>query len=452
VIGLPEDAVRGALDRVRLARPCVVSATVELTEPGAIAPWPTRTEPAAGTAGVSSGPSAGSAPIAVAVAATTAEIDETRRQARPRLTHVDAMRPVKQLGVVSTHALQYFAPAGSIGVGAGLMLTHVTRFAFMFISSAMLVYAYPYVRRGGWRTFWRRRLLAVAVPYMAWTLIYFALGVEQAGRVGSIASDGEHLGSLLLTGYDQLYFLVLLLQFYLIYPAFLWLIRRTERHHWWLLAVSLALEVAAFWLVHDQVVPGWMLGKGATRELWNYQLFVVAGAVTAWHYQAVHAWLSRHWRGLLAASAMAVAIGEGWYLLSAYGVPGFRAGDPSDPFQPTEIPLYLGLIAVVYLLGLLMTREGRPRWLRSLVQAGADYSYGIYLSQVLFLTLLGTLGWASLDRYLPWEVVTAGGVAVVFVAAGLLTAVMARLPGARATAGIPRRPWRTTNGGSHGGR
>jgi hypothetical protein len=30
------------------------------------------------------------------------------------------MRPVKQLGVVSTHSLEWFAPAANIGVGAGL--------------------------------------------------------------------------------------------------------------------------------------------------------------------------------------------------------------------------------------------------------------------------------------------------------------------------------------------
>jgi peptidoglycan/LPS O-acetylase OafA/YrhL len=352
------------------------------------------------------------------------------------------MRPVKQLGVVSTHSLQSFAPAASVGVGAGLMLTHVTRFAFMFISAAMLVYAYPAVARGGWPTFWRRRLLAVVLPYATWTVVYFAMGLAQAGGIGDIANDAGHLGWLLLTGYDQLYFLVVLLQFYLIYPAFLWLIRRTERHHWRLLAVSLAVELVLTWLVHEQYVPSWMLNKAATRELWNYQLFVIAGAVLAWHYHDVHAWLVRHWRGLLAATAVAVAFGETWYLLAVHGVPGFRGADPSDPFQPAEIPLYLGLITMVYLLGVFMSRPRWPRWLRSLVRAGADYSYGIYLSQVLFLTALTTFGWQSLDRDLPWGVVTAGGIVIVFVGAALLTALLARLPGARATAGIPRRPWR----------
>jgi peptidoglycan/LPS O-acetylase OafA/YrhL len=359
------------------------------------------------------------------------------------------MRPVKQLGVVSTHSLQLFAPAASLGVGAGLMITHVTRFAFMFISAAMLAYAYPAVGRGGWRTFWRRRLVAVVVPYVTWTVIYFALGITQAGRIGSIADDAGHLGWLLLTGYDQLYFLVVLLQFYLIYPAFLWLIRRTERHHWHLLGVSFAVELVLAWLVHEQYVPAWMLNKAATRELWNYQLFVIAGAVMAWHYHDVHGWLLRHWRALLAATAAAIAFGEGWYLLAVHGVPGFRGALPSDPFQPAEIPAYLGLITIVYLLGVVMGSERWPRWLRSLVQAGADYSYGIYLSQVLFLTALTTFGWQTLDRHLPWPLVTAGGIVIVFVAAAALTALLARLPGARATAGIPRRPWRASPAAPH---
>jgi peptidoglycan/LPS O-acetylase OafA/YrhL len=361
---------------------------------------------------------------------------------RPRLTHVDAMRPVKQFGVVSTHGLQSFAPAASLGAGASLMLTHVTRFAFMFISAAMLVYAYPAVGRGGWRTFWRRRLLAVVLPYATWTVIYFAVGLAQPGHTGSLAGDAGHLGWLLLTGYDQLYFLVVLLQFYLLYPAFLALIRRTQRHHWWLLGGSLAAEAVLLWLDHEQYVPAWMLNKGATRELWNYQLFVVAGGVMAWHYREVHTRLVRHWRPLLAAMLAAVALSEGWYILAVKGVPGFRSGDPSDPFQPVEIPLYLGLITVIYLFGTVLSGERRPRWLRSLVRAGADYSYGIYLSQVLFLTALTTFGWQSLGRVLPWPVVTVSGIVIVFVAAGLLTALLARLPGARALAGIPRRPCR----------
>jgi len=54
--------------------------------------------------------------------------------ARRRLDHVDAMRPVKQAGVISTHAILYFAPAAaSAGSGAALLLLHVSREGFFFI-------------------------------------------------------------------------------------------------------------------------------------------------------------------------------------------------------------------------------------------------------------------------------------------------------------------------------
>jgi peptidoglycan/LPS O-acetylase OafA/YrhL len=373
-----------------------------------------------------------------AVAVLPAPRTEKRRR-RPRLTHVDAMRPIKQLGVVTTHSLQTFAPASAgFGVGAGLMMTHVTRFAFMFISSAMLVYAYPVIERGTRRTFWRRRLMAVGLPYLAWTLIYFALGLVQHGAE-SLTGDAEHLAVLTVTGYDQLYYLVVLLEFYLIYPAFLWLLRRTRRHHWWLLGCSLAVEVVTTWLVHEDLVPSWLLGKAATRELWNYQLYVVAGGVMAWHYQRVHGWVNRHWRMLAALALAAVALGEAWYALAYWNVPFFRSGYPSDPFQPVEVPVYLALIAAIYLLGMALGSERLPGRARALVRAGVDYSYGVYLSQVLFLSALSAVGWQRLDAYVPWELVVAGGVVIVFSAAMALTAVLARLPGARATAGIPRR-------------
>ena len=58
---------------------------------------------------------------------------------RKRLDHIDAMRPIKQFGVVSTHTLIFFAPAGTgISVGAALQLLHVTREAFLFVSACMI--------------------------------------------------------------------------------------------------------------------------------------------------------------------------------------------------------------------------------------------------------------------------------------------------------------------------
>lgn len=382
--------------------------------------------------------SASGAPIAQEVPAAQAQ----QRAKRPRLVHVDAMRPVKQFGVVSTHSLQTFGVAASLGVGGTLMVTHVTRYAFMFISAAMLVYAYPRLDRSRLKVFWRRRLLAVVVPYLTWTVIYFLMGVVQDHGAGGVLGNLEHLGFLVGTGYDQLYYLVLLVEFYAVYPLILWAIRRTQRHHWTLLAVVLLVQIGLAIAEHWRLVPPWLEYKYATRELWNYLIYVFAGGVMAWHYHRVHAWMCRHWRSLVAGTVVAFCVSEAWYVLAARHFSFLAGVNPSDPFQPVEIPLFIGLIAVVYLLGVWLGDTRRPRWLRQLTQAGADYSYGIYLSQVLFITVLSELGWEQLNQVLPWQVATFLGIVVVFSASWALSAVLARLPGARGTAGIARRPWR----------
>ena len=75
-----------------------------------------------------------------------------------RLDQVDAMRPIKQAGVISTHSILYFAPAAaSVGSGAALLLLHVSREGFFFISACMLTYAYADLRLAGLRRFYWRR-------------------------------------------------------------------------------------------------------------------------------------------------------------------------------------------------------------------------------------------------------------------------------------------------------
>lgn len=370
-----------------------------------------------------------------------------------RLVHVDAMRPVKQAGVVTTHALLFFAPAAGAAVGASLLLTHVTRFAFMFISAAMLVYAYPNLEDRGIGVFWRRRLLAVALPYVTWTVIYFAFeslpigGIPAAfrptgGIVASVPVTLEHLGTLLASGYYQLYYLVILLELYLVYPAFLWLLRTTEHHHVRLLATSVAVELALVSLLHWGLLPAWMSGNEASRELWNYQLYIVAGGIMAWHYQAVHRWLCSHRKLVLGAAAASLALAEVWFVLAQERlVPGLGGQDASGPFQPVVIPLFLAVIAALYLLGVSMSSSRLPARVRSWVHSGAENSYGVYLSQVLFISILAAAGWGTLDRIVPWPLVVGGAVLIVSASALALTAVLARLPGARATAGRARQPW-----------
>ncbi|MGH9110668.1 MAG: acyltransferase family protein [Acidimicrobiales bacterium] len=360
---------------------------------------------------------------------------------KPRLDHVDAMRPVKQTGVVTTHTILAFAPAGAaLSAGAALMLLHVTREAFLFISACMLTYGYYGLGRGGYRRFYHRRLVSVGLPYVCWTVVYFF--VTLPGESLTFGSGTVHFGYLLASGYYQLYYLVVIMQFYAVYPLALWLLRRTEGHHLALLLASAAVQVAFLSCMHWGLLPGALRGFWATREITSYEFYLVAGMIAAGHLDELHGFLVRHWRSVLAGTVVAALVAEAWYLAAARHLVGW-AGSGADPLQPIVIPFNVGAIACLYLVGVYFVDRRRPTTVRAMVFSGSDNSYGIYLAQMLFITVLGWLGWHALDGVVPWPLVAAMTVAMVVAACILLTSILARTPLAVALTGRQRAHWDT---------
>lgn len=360
---------------------------------------------------------------------------------RRRLDHIDAMRPIKQAGVVSTHSLLAFAPAAAgLGVGASLMLLHVTREAFLFVSACMLTYSYRGLREGGLSTFYRRRFVAVGIPYLCWTLIYFFVTLPDfsTGVAGSLV----HLAYLGGTGYYQLYYLLVIMQFYLVFPLVAHFIDRARGHHGVVLLASGIVQVVVVSLEHWTVLPSALEGFWATREITSYQFYLVAGMVVALHLDEVHEWLSTHVRLVIAFTVASAVVAEGWYYLAATDLSRWL-GSSADAFQPIVIPFNVGAIACLYLVGMALVDRRRSQAVRAMVRSGSDNSYGVYLAQMLFIVALTWLGWGRLTDVIPWPVLVLGTVAIVFLACVLLTSVLARTPLAKALTGRSRASWET---------
>src|SRR5579859_7336597 len=193
--------------------------------------------------------------------------------ARRRLDHVDAMRPVKQAGVLSTHTVLYFAPAAaSLSSGAALLLLHVSREGFFFISACMLAYAYADLTRAGLPRFYWRRFLSVGIPYLCWTLIYFLYQLPTA-HYGSTTAALRGLAKMAATGYFQLYFLLVIMQFYLVFPLVLMLLRRTRGHHGLVIAGATATQVTMSIVTHWQLLPA-LMQKYAQQDALSYLLYL----------------------------------------------------------------------------------------------------------------------------------------------------------------------------------
>ena len=357
-----------------------------------------------------------------------------------RLDQVDAMRPIKQAGVISTHSVLYFAPAAaSVGSGAALLL-HVSREGFFFISACMLTYAYADLRVAGLRRFYGRRCLSVVIPYLCWTVIYF-LYLLPTSHYASLATALKHLAAMAYTGYYQLYFLLVIMQFYLVFPLVLMLLRRTRGHHGLLIAAAALAQVAIAIGMHWQILPPLMVRYGQQDAL-SYLLYLIGGGVVAFHLEEVHAWVCGHARLIGALTVAAALAAEGIYFLAQHGVITVL-GSGSDPFQPSVIPFNVGAITCGYLAGVALVRPGRSWRTKAVVRSGSDNAYGIYLSQMLLITALVWLGWGHLTSKIPWPLLCLATVAIVFACCVTLTSVLARTPLAVPLTGRKQQPWST---------
>ena len=360
---------------------------------------------------------------------------------RRRLDQVDAMRPIKQAGVISTHSVIFFAPAAaSVASGAALLLLHVSREGFFFISACMLTYAYAEMRLTGLGHFYWRRFVSVGIPYLCWNVIYFFYLLPRAHYATWTAALG-HLGYMIETGYFQLYFLLVILQFYLVFPLVLMLLRRTRGHHGLVIGVAALLQVLLTIGMHWGLLPPLMLRWGQQDAL-SYLLYLIAGSVVAFHLEQADAWVRRHARLVMAYTVVTALGAEAIYFLAQHGVTTVL-GSGSDPFQPSVIPFNVGVIACGYLAGVALVRPGRSRRTQALVRIGSDNSYGIYLAQMLFLVYMTEHGWTRLDTVLPWPLVCLLVVVVVFACCITLTALLARTPLAVPLTGRKQQPWST---------
>ena len=118
--------------------------------------------------------------------------------------------------------------------------------------------------------------------------------------------------------------------------------------------------------------------------------------------------------------------------------------------QPSVIPFNVGAIACGYLAGVALARPSRSRRTKAAVRVGVDDAFGIYLSQMVFITALIWLGWGRLSSVVPWPLLCAATVAIIFACCIALTGLLARTPLAVPLTGRQRVPWPSLR--SRGGR
>jgi peptidoglycan/LPS O-acetylase OafA/YrhL len=338
--------------------------------------------------------------------------------------------------VVAVHALLFTVNGDSV-IGFGLIhLLHFTREVFFALTAFVLCYT-SRNRNMRARTFWKRRLAAILPTYIVWNLVYTAAACIDKPR--NVEATLRLALSNLEYGYYHLYFLLVTMQIYLLFPALLWLLRKTASHHLALVLISGALQLALMFCIHEQ----WPTGELArtfrhwctsSRFVFAYQFYIVAGALAGLHYERFHSWATERTKLLAAFFGLAFGLTVGVFALAVHS--GTRPGGAANIFQPVIVPWAIAVALALYLLGNVWTRRKR---MRRFVLWGSEASFGIYLAHPLVLMyLLPALSLDTNHRALaePWDTLLALLLAAM-IAAGT-TQILRRSPVARIALGRDR--------------
>lgn len=221
---------------------------------------------------------------------------------RPKLEFLDLYRAFGIMAVIAIHVTSF--PMVQLEKGTWQQafyqfINNASNFAvpsFLFLSG--LVLFYNYFERSSDRAwvapFYKKRLMYILVPYLVWSLFYYSMAqiMNGSGVIGNLDVYFQRL----LTGknYTHLYYFIIILQFYVLFPLLLQLSSRAFVKKW-LIPIAAVVQIAFFaanklYFHFDQ-----------TGILFiTYFLHFMTGAYIGIHYEKALAWLKRN-TGLIAA-------------------------------------------------------------------------------------------------------------------------------------------------------
>jgi hypothetical protein len=143
------------------------------------------------------------------------EVVALRQRPRGYLEMFNLFRVIACVAVLGQHSF-IWANMSTNFVGTGFItMPHFSRTCFFFLTGLVVCYAqltHPRSLLG----FWKRRYWEIGVPFLAWTGIYLIYTLVTVGA--SWNEVGAILRHNLLFGFSQMYFVIVIFQFYLVFP------------------------------------------------------------------------------------------------------------------------------------------------------------------------------------------------------------------------------------------
>lgn len=303
-----------------------------------------------------------------------------------RLAAVDLFRGIAIVSVVAHHltglALRHTDTGSALWTGLAVVnrTLHFVVPAFVFMTA--LVLTRSAMRRLDLGKYYPARVRTALLPYLLWTVLYVLFRVATGQDRPEVLTDPERWRVWVQygKGYFHLYFLLIVLQFYLVLPLLLPLWRR----RWPFLAVLLGafgLQLGVYALNRGGLIH---FRYPATMALWY-----VPALTLGMYFGASPGMFEGLWARWRVWIALAAGLALAWYLPVSLarleGLPVNSFGYSAANWAYTAAAV-LALFGLAHLLAPL-----RARWQAGLVYLGT-VSLQIYLLHPAVLWLLERLG------------------------------------------------------------
>ncbi|WP_036650553.1 acyltransferase [Paenibacillus pini] len=331
---------------------------------------------------------------------------------KERINELDVFRSFAIMAVVAIHATSQTL-AATINTSSYypfLFMNVFSKFAvpvFIFLSGFVLFYNYIDRPLDGatFKKFYTKRLLYILVPYFMFSAFYYALQLYRKKEMDLpflqiLRQFGVHL--LKGTAHTHLYYVVIMIQLYVLFPLLLLLFQKQRKLLPWLAIIGFGIQWIfvylykyGFHLPQAGVVPQGIrnlpLPKGSI--VLSYMAFFLFGAAIAVYYSRLKDWLIMTSKGFLSAKGIVwIILWLAWVVVGTIHVGLYYQLNTTGTSVNTlwyefvwDIHSMLSAIVLMQ-LSFLLYRRGGQLLRRGLSSIGAC-SFGIFLLHPFLLFL-----------------------------------------------------------------
>lgn len=305
---------------------------------------------------------------------------------KKNIAELNVVKAVAILAVLLIHVTanpRLLVPWGSMTAPFYMIANQLSMFAvpvFILINGLVLFYRY----HDDWSfsqalAFYKKRIKYIVIPYLIWSAIYYFFGQMLSHQ--PLQFDLSMYAELLLWGDSSyhLYFMSIIIQFYLVFPVLMTLVRKLRFKAYHMVLLGLLVQ-GVFYYIHNWVNDF----EHAASLMPNYFIVFGVGAAIGMSYSTFAEQAKQLWWTF----GLTILIGFVYMLMlvSAYN-------EGTLYWQPAYVILYnlyavLAGISMIWIGKIVTERANRlTKWILSLGAA----SFGIYLVHPAFLSAWKTV-------------------------------------------------------------